>query len=392
MPVNVAATADGTTLACVSRPDNIGGYFSAPSTYVFYTEDDLYSASIPAALGTSILAAPVAVPSGFFGTHRQVGKTAGGLNYAFERNHDAGTGTMWFQIHTAAGVYDWTALDKWVDECAGREIVFTIFGTPTWASARPTETSPYGVLGIAAEPTNMATLADFTTALVTRYLGRINTLEVWNEPKYIVGSSSYFSGTPAKLAEIARTIYTAAKAVDPAITIIGVGATGLAKDFAPTVGDVWTNDFLAAADGATGTGKDWIDALSVHAYIHDNFNTLENLLHLADTVNEIKSTNSLAMDVWVTEFGFITPTFNAYEPQEAKANMMARYILYMIAAGYTRLIHYSYGGPIGWGGAADTDTAINAFTAAIAGKTVTVVNKLTDGSLACVADGQRLRV
>lgn len=74
----------------------------------------------------------------------------------------------------------------------------------------------------------------------------------------------YWSGTPAQMAAQAKTVYQAAKAVDPAITVMSPefveGYDGELDHIA-----AWAN----SADGAGGYGSQWCDSVAYHFYNYD---------------------------------------------------------------------------------------------------------------------------
>lgn len=358
-----------------------------------YTTDDIYSASIPAALGTNLLSAPVTLSSKFLGLHCPAGAESG-VTIATARSHDMGV-PKWRDMHTADGVFVDAGMQAWLTamKSRGADVIYTIFGTPTWASARPSETGdPYGVLGAIAEPANMAKLGAFVTWLMTNYGSQIDYLEVWNEPKYTNTGSSYFSGTASKLAEIAKTINQAAKAVKPSIQIMGVGATGMFTfDGLADTGVTHTNSFLAASDGASGFGKDWIDILSVHTYAHDGTNSLRYVPDTKGFLDTIKVSNGISsMRVWSTEFGYITPAFSTYAgPVAAQIQALARYALQHVAAGMDRCVLYAYGRTtLDWPAGSAGVSEWNRWCSIINGGTVSVINRVSSrGHLACVING-----
>ncbi len=361
---------------------------------ICYTEDDLFSSSIPAALGANLISTSTPVHARFLGIHCAA-INAPKLTVATARSHDMAP--RWTQMNPADGVFQDAGLGAWLDamKARGAETIYTIFHTPTWASARPSETGDqYGSLGSLAEPANMSKLGAFVTWLMTNYGSRIDYLETWNEPKYNNLGSSYFSGTPAKLAEMARTIYQAAKAVKPAITIMGVGCTGLAAfDGSADTGVTYTDQFLAASDGAGGFGKQWIDILSVHTYMHDGTNNVRFVPGMKAHLDTIKASNGISsMRVWSSEWGYITPIFADYDgPPAAKIKVLIRFALQHVAAGMDRCVMYAYDKPdYSWLQDPAADAEWNRWCSIINGSTITLMNRISSrGELACVINGQR---
>ncbi len=149
------------------------------------------------------------------------------VTYDFVRSHDSQNvgGTSWWVedtvTHNPDGLYDWTEFDHWANfhTSAGRKkLLVTFFGTPTWASSKPTAGSPYGIPGLTAPPANLASYGRMVKATVTRYADRIYATECWNEPG--TDPNGFFNGTGTQLADICKAIYTNTKAVNPAIPVI----------------------------------------------------------------------------------------------------------------------------------------------------------------------------
>ena len=182
---------------------------------------------------------------GFFGIHAGGYPITGAAELPTScsiRTHDWSThGTnpekhlWWNHIQPTASTWYWDMADAFVDACvrSGKEILWTLGPqTPTWASARPTEASAYGPKGMAAEPADINTWADYCTALATRYKGKIKYYEIWNEFN-AGGVKPFYSGTPAAMAAMViaaanaiRAVDPLAKIVGPCVTSIGTGANG----------------------------------------------------------------------------------------------------------------------------------------------------------------------
>ncbi len=149
------------------------------------------------------------------------------LTYDFVRSHDSDNvgGTKWWVADTATGnpdgLYDWTEFDHWANFHASagqKKLLITFFGSPQWASSKPTSTNAYGILGLTAPPANLRSYGKMVKATVTRYADRIFATECWNEPS--TDPTGYFNGTGTQLADVCKAIYTNTKAVNPAIPVI----------------------------------------------------------------------------------------------------------------------------------------------------------------------------
>lgn len=235
----------------------------------------------------------VVVPADFLGVHMHrfpkaregAASNSPAPTYPFHtwRSHDYAPnfngGVAWRGLHagsadfasgTAAGC--WADLDQAIDLhfAAGRNVAYCIWGTPAWAAASPSQPDPYGGLGGNSPPSSQASLSEFVTRLVQRYntelirnnggQKKLRFLEIWNEPTYTVASNSFFIGTEADMAAMARTVKLAAKAVDPSIVLVSPSFTGNTSHI---------TSFLNASDGAGGFGRDHVDAIAYHPYSTD---------------------------------------------------------------------------------------------------------------------------
>ena len=140
----------------------------------------------------------VAVPDDFFGfcVLDFPVTSAPTIPYSIFRTHDCRRLKWWDIQPTARNSFTWgnadTILNYYLN--AGKDVLFTLYGTPTWASARPTEAlSPYNNVGGAAEPADMNDWANYCIAIATRY-PTIKYFEVWNEPSpymiYVISGTS----------------------------------------------------------------------------------------------------------------------------------------------------------------------------------------------------------
>lgn len=162
------------------------------------------------------------------------------------------TGCQWAEINTANGTYSWAALDALLANAVahGQKVLYTLARTPQWASARPNETSSYGN-GQAAEPSSMTYLSTFLTALFARpHASVITHLEIWNEP----GVSGVYTGTIAKLVEIAQTVFNTCNSVAPSVTVISPSY------ISDIDGLKYEMEFLQAGGGA------YCDSIGFHGY------------------------------------------------------------------------------------------------------------------------------
>lgn len=280
------------------------------------------------------------------------------------RSHDLANGVgRWQFIEPSDNV--WTglaAVEAWVNAhyAAGRDIIFTLFGTPTWASARPSEdnayaygtygTGTYGNYGISAEPTNMAVWDRFCTKMATTFLGKVKYYEVWNEPNMFnigagptsVGANVFFGGTFAKLAEMTRRANVAIKAIDPTAKIICPAVTNWVATSNGTAEQYFTGMMSASTGDGSTTMKDWVDIVGVHLYQNANAgdNTVSKLTQMIDRINAAKTTAGVsAKETWDTESAPITVPAASLSDASLK-RWLSRMFITMAAKGINRSVYY----------------------------------------------------
>jgi hypothetical protein len=174
-------------------------------------------------------------------------------------------GYQWRHIEPTDGAYSWSAMDAWCDAhyAAGRDLIWAMYGCPTWAAQAKWQatTDLYGYAGGGSPAASQASVTDFVSTLVTRYVNRgtpIKYLEIWNEPSFAENGTFFWWGSAVELATQARTVNLAAKAVDANITILSPSFTGT------TTSNLVS--FLNASDSNAGFGRQHVNGVGWHPY------------------------------------------------------------------------------------------------------------------------------
>lgn len=291
------------------------------------------------------------------------------------RSHDGGV--RWSQLNPSAGTYSWERLDSWLDrvEARGAIPIYTVFGSPTWASARPTEIGAYGPgsPGLSAEPASMAALGDFLAALVARYGSRIKHYEVWNE----VNLSSFFSGTQPKLADMVATVYAATSGV-PGRKIISPSITGWVTAAGGTA-ETYFLSMLNTTSTVNGmTIKSMSDYLGVHLYVGGNDH--RQIPGICGRIRAAASAAGVASkEVWDTESNLISPDIANYIDPVA-ATLLRRRLAVIGACGIPVSCQYTFDHTtMGWKDRPEIGEARESLFRTLAGVTFDSAVLLFDG-------------
>jgi len=317
-----------------------------------------------------------------------------GLSFNTVRSHDYypnSTGPVrWQWLEQSKGNFTWTNLDEFVNTnyASGKDIIYTLGFTPNWASTAPPPAggSVYG--GVACNvPDSMTDWTDYCSAVATRYIGKIKYYEVWNEPDNGV---DWFNGTEAQYAEMLRLAYQTIKAIDSNAVIMGP-----ASSMIDSTGQTWLDNMLNASDGAGGSGKDWLELITMHNYYRPN--NFANFSSDFDGYKAVLSSNGLgSLEVWCDEIGI--SELNGIDHEDNIVEQFFLRQIYMAAAkGIGRILWYDIDGPrFGYLGRAASVTRMvnlwNTHRGYLVNGQVTLINKLWDSRLAITANGTNMLI
>lgn len=306
-----------------------------------------------------------------------------GFSSAVARNWDqsnaaSGPPAIVRNISTGSGTFDWSAFDLFMSNNAGKKIIFTLGQPSDWMISR----AAIGGANYGGKANMCPTGA---TELSTNYLPVIQAIvnraknsfgatgiawELWNE---IEGKGMLAPAELGALAPMAKVIGPAIKAIDPTAVVLTPSARD--DDTAYLVGD-----FLAASDGATGKGGDYVDGIAFHFY---GLNAPWTWKYTCDVYRDLaKKAGYPSLPIYVSESGMLVPTANS-------GTVLQRRILVFAACGAKTLVAYatdSNENPLGAYAA-----QWNAAVAAVSGKTITRCTKHSDGSVSVIADGVTAR-
>ena len=166
-------------------------------------------------------------------------------------------------VDPISGESSWAKFDQIVDlyRASGMRVIVRLDGAPAWA--RPPDTRPE------TPPTDFEDLGDFVYAFVDHFKGRVQYLQIWNEPN-IYPEWGEQAVDPVAYTEMLRITYQRAKEADPDVHVLSAPLAITLGEPHPEPGK-WRSmpdlDYLEAMYQA-GAG-DYFDILSANAFGFD---------------------------------------------------------------------------------------------------------------------------
>ncbi len=246
-----------------------------------------------------------------FGVHL----TNWNLSQVFDQVQQAGFGWIrqqvwWADIEPAKGSYNWGFLDQIADTAQQRgvKVLFSVVQAPSWAIAG-------GGHGMPSDPRDFG---DLLYAMASRYRGRVQAYEVWNEENYAVENGGYVAG-PGRYVELLKVAYTRIKEADPnaivvcgALTPTGVNNPYIAIDDLSYLRQMFEYqggvildyfDVLGAHVGGTNNPTDtlWPDNPGPDGWTN---HTSHYFRHVERIRSVMESHGAAGKQIWLTEFGW----------------------------------------------------------------------------------------
>jgi hypothetical protein len=154
----------------------------------------------------------------------------------------------------ARGSFEWNEPDRIVDAIsrAGLRIVARVDNQPQWAASSVTWPG-------SGPPDDPRAWTDYLSALATRYKGRIQAYEIWNEPN-LDREWGDKKPDPAAYASMLKASYQAIKAADPQALVVSAGMSPTTTNNAQAIPDL---EFIRQMYAAGAQGS--FDVLGVNA-------------------------------------------------------------------------------------------------------------------------------
>jgi hypothetical protein len=238
------------------------------------------------------------------------------------------TGALWPYVEPTKGQYNWSRIDAFVDAASahGVGIMYSNDGIPPWAAANTSTcfTQPYFGPYCSGAVANLQDWDNFVTALVTRYKGRIQIYELWNEPEHS------FTGTMPQLVAMMQHEHDIIRTLDPAASILSPSMVSQGYPYL---------DSYFASGGSTD-----IDAVAIHTYPDPTNDVAESITQsISITIKTVMSKYGLsAKPLWGTEGSWGPQSAGDITDLNLRTAFTAREYLLAWSIGITRFYWYAW--------------------------------------------------
>ena len=161
----------------------------------------------------------------------------------------------WREVEgTAKGAWQWHSSDRIMDQIEAHRlnVIVRLGSQPAWAATK-VEFPDIG------PPDNLQDFYDYVYAVASRYKGRVEAYQIWNEPNL----AREWGGRPPDPAEytaMLKVAYRAVKNADPNAAVISAGLAPTTRNDAEAMPDVYFVQGMYDAGAAP-----YFEALGVHA-------------------------------------------------------------------------------------------------------------------------------
>ena len=230
---------------------------------------------------------------------------------------------LWADLEPQKGQWHWDLLDKYADwsQQHHTEMLMLLAYSPQWASSKVAADSDW-YPGTSGPLLDIEDWRTFVRAVATRYKGRIQAYEIWNEPN----RKKAWTGDAQGMVDLTREASKILKEVDPNNFVVSPAPTG-----PESVG--FFRDFLSK-----GGGK-YVDAIGYHFYI-GHTNPPEAMVPLIQQVKLAMNQYGVGdKQLWNTEAGWLGPDLF---PDDQQRSYVARSYILNWAAGVGRFYWYAW--------------------------------------------------
>lgn len=270
-------------------PAHLASAASSPSTASTVTAA---AALTPSAAALPPTISPLTFGSHTFGPERvSASQPIGSMRTAI---------SSWEYVEPRRGAWDWTGVDHDMAKARARgvrELLFVLGRVPAWAAG--TNTSSDRNSPVYATPprddddwsTYVSMLAKHVKGIIAANPGTTAAFQVWNEGNL----TTFFNGSPERLASLTKRAYTAIKAQLPGAPVVAASTTmRLPRSYT-----AFYPRYLKAL-----RAQGWpIDAFSVHTYPPGTGGPLDYIGYLRTVKADIAAAGS-RKPLWVTEMNY----------------------------------------------------------------------------------------
>lgn len=161
-------------------------------------------------------------------------------------------------------------------------------------------------------PTGIEAYADFCSYVATELHGLVDHFEIWNE--WNVTNFNPSRESPEDYANLLKASYSAIKAVDSNIVVIGCDCSGILPVWSEKHGEeVVKTSWMRRVFAALNDGDTHMDAISVHCYDYsatDGFPEMQ-FINEVQSLKELMRQYNIDVPIWLTETGFSTYDANS---------------------------------------------------------------------------------
>lgn len=223
----------------------------------------------------------------------------------------------WPDLEPTKGQWQFERLDLYVSlaQQHGTGLLLPLAMTPTWAATwRQTN----------SEPKNLEDWRTYVRTVVSRYKGRIQAYEIWNEPNL----KDFWTGTTNQMLTLTKEASAIIHSLDPQALVVSPSATA---DY----GIPWLVEFLKKGGGQ------FVDVVGYHFYLNPNTSLPEQIVPLIRRVRQVvDESGSGNKPIWNTEMGWLRPA--QFDSEELAAAFLARAYILAWAAGIQRFYWYAW--------------------------------------------------
>lgn len=223
----------------------------------------------------------------------------------------------WPNLEPSKGQWQFDRLDLYVSLAKqhGTGLLLPLSYSPSWASGKPEMTAP---------PKDLEDWRNYVKTVVSRYKGRIQGYEMWNEPNL----SDFWSGSMDQMLTLTKEASEIIRSLDPQAIIVSA---------APTAewGIPWFTEFVKKG------GVQSADVVGYHFYGTPPSAPPEAMVPVIRRVQQVMAENGLgSKPLWNTETGWLVPA--KMESEEMAAAFLARAYIVAWAAGVQRFYWYAW--------------------------------------------------